>query len=82
VVANEELEAERHALADALADISHQLRTPLTSLGIELELVRKAAATPEDAQRVRDCGRMLEQAAVARLVAAQARAPGRRRGAS
>ena len=55
VVANEELEAEKHALADALADISHQLRTPLTSLGIELELMRKAAATPED------CGRMLEQ---------------------
>jgi signal transduction histidine kinase len=61
VVANEELDAERRALADALADISHQLRTPLTSLGIELELVRKAAATPEDARRVRDCGRMLEQ---------------------
>ena len=61
VVANEELEAEKHALADALADISHQLRTPLTSLGIELELMRKAAATPEDSQRVRDCGRMLEQ---------------------
>ncbi len=62
VVANEELEAEKHALADALADISHQLRTPLTSLGIELELMRKAAATPE--------------------VTAQARAPGRWRGAS
>ena len=61
VVANEELEAEKHALTDALADISHQLRTPLTSLGIELELMRKAAATPEDSQRVRDCGRMLEQ---------------------
>ena len=61
IVANEELEAEKHALADALADISHQLRTPLTSLGIELELMRKAAATPEDSQRVRDCGRMLEQ---------------------
>jgi signal transduction histidine kinase len=61
VVANEELEAEKRALADALADISHQLRTPLTSLGIELELMRKAAATPEEAQRVRDCGRMLEQ---------------------
>ena len=40
VVANEELEAEKRALADALADISHQLRTPLTSLGIELELMR------------------------------------------
>lgn len=61
VVANEELEAEKHALADALADISHQLRTPLTSLGIELELMRKTATTPEDSQRVRDCGRMLEQ---------------------
>ncbi|MCI6548663.1 MAG: HAMP domain-containing histidine kinase [Coriobacteriaceae bacterium] len=61
VIANEELEAEKRALADALADISHQLRTPLTSLGIELELMRQAASTPKDAQRIRDCGRMLEQ---------------------
>ncbi|WP_130811571.1 sensor histidine kinase KdpD [Olsenella sp. Marseille-P4559] len=61
VMANEELEAEKRALADALADISHQLRTPLTSLGIELELMRKEAPTPEGASRVRDCGRMLEQ---------------------
>ncbi|WP_245526968.1 sensor histidine kinase [Coriobacterium glomerans] len=32
---------ERMALADALADISHQLKTPLTSLSITTELVRK-----------------------------------------
>ena len=55
VVANEELEAEKRALADALADISHQLRTPLTSLGIELELMRKAAATPECSGSSRHC---------------------------
>lgn len=36
----EELEAEKNALADALADISHQLKTPLTSLALMTSLVR------------------------------------------
>lgn len=40
-VANDELGRERQALADSLADISHQLRTPLTSLGLELALMRR-----------------------------------------
>lgn len=39
-LANEELEREKNALADALADISHQLKTPLTSLALMTSLVR------------------------------------------
>ncbi|QWT18298.1 HAMP domain-containing histidine kinase [Collinsella sp. zg1085] len=35
------LEAERTQLSDALADISHQLKTPLTSLALMCELMRK-----------------------------------------
>ena len=40
-LATEQLEAEGSRLSDALADISHQLKTPLTSLSIMTELVRK-----------------------------------------
>ena len=40
-LATEQLEAEGTRLSDALADISHQLKTPLTSLSIMTELVRK-----------------------------------------
>lgn len=34
-----ELRAERDSLADSLADISHQLRTPLTSINLTLDLL-------------------------------------------
>lgn len=37
----EQLEQERCALSDALADVSHQLKTPLTSLSLMCELIRK-----------------------------------------
>lgn len=40
-LANEDLAHERNALADALADISHQLKTPLTSLALMTSLARR-----------------------------------------
>ena len=40
----EQLTAESARLSDSLADISHQLKTPLTSLSIMTELVRKRVA--------------------------------------
>lgn len=40
-ITTEQLEHERGVLADALADISHQLKTPLTSLSLMTELMRK-----------------------------------------
>lgn len=43
-LANEGLAREKNALADALADISHQLKTPLTSLGLMTSLVRRELA--------------------------------------
>ena len=43
-LANEGLEGEKNALADALADISHQLKTPLTSLALMTALVRRELA--------------------------------------
>ena len=41
MVTRDELAHEKQALADALADISHQIKTPLTSLSITTELMRK-----------------------------------------
>lgn len=53
----DELAREKQALADALADISHQIKTPLTSLSITTELVRKhlteVPECAEDLERMR-----------------------------
>lgn len=43
-LAAEDLAHERNALADALADISHQLKTPLTSLSLMTVLARRELA--------------------------------------
>ena len=45
-----QLEDEKRYLADALADISHQIRTPLTAMGLT---VASIAAAPDDASRAR-----------------------------
>ena len=67
----EELEREKRALADALADISHQLKTPLTSIALSTELIRtrlaEAEASPDLIERVRLVQRL--QGRVEELVA-------------
>ena len=61
-LANEDLEHERNALADSLADISHQLKTPLTSLSLMTSLVRGQLAAagdhPSEVERLRTMERL------------------------
>lgn len=48
--ANERLGREKQALADALADVSHQIRTPLTAIGLTVAAIEAAR---DDADRFR-----------------------------
>lgn len=48
--ASERLDAEKSALADALADVSHQIRTPLTAMGLLIGSVERA---DDEAERTR-----------------------------
>ena len=67
----DELAKEKRALADSLADISHQLKTPLTSISLTLELVRSRLAgidgTADLVERLRLVQRL--QSRVEQLVA-------------
>lgn len=53
----DELQTEKNALSNALADISHQLKTPLTSISLSTELIRRDLSergdAPETLERVR-----------------------------
>ena len=53
---SEQLRAEKTALADALADISHQIRTPLTAMSLLVPVAERAA----DGQARRNALRELE----------------------
>ncbi len=54
--ANALLEEERNALSDALADVSHQIRTPLTAAALMLPKIERT----QDAQERREAVRQLE----------------------
>lgn len=68
----DELQAEKLALSDALADISHQLKTPLTSIAISTELIRDRLSARGDSEDLveRLCLIQTLQARVEDLVAA------------
>lgn len=56
------LDAEKQQLADFLADISHQLRTPLTSVNLILSLLSKPELSPEQRlQSTRELQRMMQR---------------------
>ncbi len=68
----DELQAEKLALSDALADISHQLKTPLTSIAISTELIRDRLTERGDAPEIVERLRLVQrlQGRVEDLVAA------------
>lgn len=58
---NDALRKEKKHLADSLADISHQLRTPLTSVNIILSLLEKGAEKKEQKALIREAGGLFGQ---------------------
>lgn len=68
----DELQAEKLALSDALADISHQLKTPLTSIAISTELIRDRLSARGDSEDLVERLRLIQtlQARVEDLMAA------------
>lgn len=58
---NEALRNEKEHLADSLADVAHQLRTPLTSVNIILSLVEKDTDQENQKALLREAGALLEQ---------------------
>lgn len=58
---NEALKFEKKHLADSLADISHQLRTPLTSVNIILSLLEKNTDKKEQKTLLREVGELFGQ---------------------
>lgn len=58
---SESLSKERNALADALADVSHQTRTPLTAISLRLPAIEAADDPTERKHLVRELESMIER---------------------
>ena len=57
----DQLARERNALADSLADVSHQIRTPLTAITLMLPVVERADDARERKRAVRELESMIER---------------------
>lgn len=58
---SEQLKAEKTALADALADISHQIRTPLTAMSLLVPVAERAADERTRLSALRELEGMVER---------------------
>lgn len=58
---SEMLASESRALADALADVSHQIRTPLTAIALMLPVVERADDPRERKRALRELEAMIER---------------------
>lgn len=58
---SDQLSHERNALSEALADISHQIRTPLTAILLMMPLVERADDAQERRRYVRELERLVGQ---------------------
>ena len=59
--ATERLDGEKRALADALADVSHQVRTPLTAMGLLVSAIERAAGDAERTRALRELEALVER---------------------
>ncbi|OUO91429.1 two-component sensor histidine kinase [Gordonibacter sp. An230] len=59
--ATERLGQEKSALADALADVSHQIRTPLTAIGLLVPAIEEAESEAERTRALRELEVLVER---------------------
>ena len=59
--ATERLDAEKRALADALADVSHQIRTPLTAMGLLIPAAERASDEGERTRTLRELEALVDR---------------------
>lgn len=57
----DQLEHEKRALSDALADISHQIRTPLTAIELMVPVIERTADGEERTRKLHELERMVDR---------------------